>query len=54
MDIYSDGTATVYKKPYNYAVRKSKRVKAPMWPTGVFSTFKGEGKIDVTKAKSWL
>lgn len=54
MDIYSDGTATVYKKPYNYAVRKSKRVKAPMWPTGVFSTFRGEGKIDVTKAKSWL
>lgn len=54
MDIYSDGTATVYKKPYNYAVRKSKRVKAPMWPTGVFSTFKGEGKIDITKAKSWL
>ena len=54
MDVYSDGTATVYKKPYNYAVRKSKRVKAPMWPTGVFSTFRGEGKIDVTKAKSWL
>lgn len=54
MDIYSDGTATVYKKPYNYAVRKSKRVKAPMWPTGVFSTFKGQGKIDISKAKSWL